>query len=361
MPGSRPGGFIESRRTSSMQTSSPPSAPGRARIEWMDALRGMAIILVIFDHAIRFTGQYAGTVPVAPGFLSDVVTPLRMPAMVFLSGMLLSASIAKGRAAYMEGKFRNILYPYLLWSAVYVTLFIAAQPVTGGDHDVSEYGRILYDPPGHLWFLYYLFFYYALMLALHRVPRLPLAAAALLLSVLSADIPMMPRFWFLFAFFALGDLAARRSDLWLGLLKRRGWVAAAALAAAGLVIGAVEGVDLRYQLASVPSVVGGIVLLILVAEHLCRTRASAALRFIGRNSLPFYILHWLMIALAAVLLRRLLADVPEEAGSWVMLALCFAVGLAGSLLAVWTVGAFRLSWLFSLPKWRDRRRLAAAE
>lgn len=343
-----------------MQTKPPPSAPGRSRIEWMDALRGMAIILVIFDHSIRFTSQYAGSVPALPGFLSEVVTPLRMPAMVLLSGMLLSASIAKGRSAYLGGKVRNILYPYLLWSVVYVTLFILAQPITGGDHDVGEYVTILYDPPGHLWFLYYLFFYYLLMLALHRLPRLPVVVVSLALSVLTADIPMMPRFWFLFAFFALGDLAARRADAWQGLLKHRGWMALAGLATAGLVAGAAAGEDLRYRLASVVPVLGGIALLILAAGRLCRTRASDPLRFIGRNSLTFYILHWLMIAVAAAVLRRLLEGAPEAAAAWTMLGLAFAAGLAGSLLAVWVIRRFGLSWLFALPQARARR-LAPAE
>lgn len=326
----------------------------------MDALRGMAIILVVFDHSIRFTAQYAGSVPALPDFLSDVVTPMRMPAMVLLSGMLLSASIAKGRKAYLNGKVRNILYPYLLWAVVYVTLFILAQPITGGDHGVGEYAMIFYDPPGHLWFLYYLFFYYVLMLGLYRLPRLPIIVAALVLSVLTAGIPLMPRFWFLFAFFAAGDLAARRAEVWQGLLRHRGWMALAVLAATGLVAGALAGEDLRYRLASVLPVAGGIMLLILAADHLCRTRASGPLRFIGRNSLTFYILHWLMIAMAAAVLRRLLAGLPEEAASWTMLGFAFAAGIGGSLLAVWTVRRFGLSWLFALPQPRSRR-LAAAE
>ncbi|HSK39076.1 MAG TPA: acyltransferase, partial [Arenibaculum sp.] len=180
---------------------------GKSRIEWMDALRGLAIVLVVYDHALRFTIEYAGQAPAVLTFISETLNPLRMPAMVFLSGMLLSASLSKGPATYIKGKVRNILYPYLLWSAIYVTLFIAAQPITGSDHGWWEYTEIFYSPPAHLWFLYYLFFYYLLMLGLQRVPRLVIAGGSLTLAVLMADVPLLPRFWFLFAFFALGDLA----------------------------------------------------------------------------------------------------------------------------------------------------------
>ena len=64
----------------------------KARIGWMDTLRGMAIILVIFDHALYHATLNSDSVPEWIATLSLIFNPLRMPLMVFLSGMLLSPS-----------------------------------------------------------------------------------------------------------------------------------------------------------------------------------------------------------------------------------------------------------------------------
>lgn len=330
---------------------------GKSRIEWMDALRGLAIVLVVYDHALRFTIEYAGQAPAVLTFISDTFNPLRMPTMVFLSGMLLSASLSKGPVKYVMGKIRNILYPYLLWSAIYITLFIAAQPITGGEHSWQEYGEIFYYPPGHLWFLYYLFFYYLLMLALQRVPRLVIAGGSLVLAVVTADVPLLPRFWFLFAFFALGDLAARRHEALSSLLRSPSAVIPSLVLALGLPVAAWQYGNLRYELPSVPLVVGGIVVFILLAEATSRTRASAPLCFIGRNSLTIYILHWMLIAMTMVVLRRVMPPGSEA----LMVALAFLAGLSGAVVAVWVIRRLHLSWLFALPLPADRRRLAPAE
>ena len=70
-------------------------AIGTPRIGWMDSLRGLSVSLVVMFHA---SGQFAGD-----GSVSDVLTiandlfaPLRMPTMVFLSGLLVPRSLTKG-------------------------------------------------------------------------------------------------------------------------------------------------------------------------------------------------------------------------------------------------------------------------
>lgn len=317
----------------------------------MDVLRGMALVLVVFDHAIRFTGIYGGGVPEPAGFLSQVLNPLRMPAMVFLSGMLLHASLAKGPAAYLGGKVRNVLHPCLLWSAIYITLFLLAAPVTGGEHGLTDYLRILYLPPAHLWFLHNLFFFYVLMLALRRVPRLALAAGGFALSLAVPEPMEVSRFCFLFAFFALGDAAGRRAGDWERVKSAPPAIAAGLLLAAGLVWAAWTGLELRYHVAGVPFVLGGLLALVLLAEQVCRTAASRALRHVGRNALTLYVLHWLAIAAAAVPLGRVL---PPGSGA-AMLALTFASGLLGSLALAWAARRVGLPWLFALPRVPGRR------
>jgi len=326
------------------------TAPGTgpSRIGWMDALRGLSILLVVFDHSLYFALR---TVPGAPEPLilaSQALNPVRMPAMVFLSGLLLSASLRKGPVACLEGKVRRILWPYLLWAVIHVSIWLAADPFTDTHHTPWEYVEILYAPPSHLWFLYDLFLFYVLALALQRIPGGVLAVAALALSVVAAPWPALQRFLFLYAFFCLGDLAMRHSGRWEVMRRSTPWLAGAAVLTLALGPAALLPDPLRYQWQSVPMVLGALLLLSLLGEVLCRTPLSDILRHMGRNSLPVYILHWLVISVLATLAGML------GWGAWMggagLLALLFTAGVAGSLAAAWLIGRLHLGWLLVLPR-----------
>ena len=71
------------------------------RYAWMDSLRGAAIILVIHFHVTENISKYSD----APQILVDLtnlIAPLRMPILVFLSGLLVSKSILKGQKKYFS-------------------------------------------------------------------------------------------------------------------------------------------------------------------------------------------------------------------------------------------------------------------
>ncbi|UEM03028.1 acyltransferase [Skermanella rosea] len=318
----------------------------KARIGWMDTLRGMAIILVIFDHALYHATLNSDSVPEWIATLSLIFNPLRMPLMVFLSGMLLSPSLRKGAQDYLSGKTRNILYPYVLWSTVYVSLWVVAAPFSGTPHSWSELLMIPYAPQGHMWFLHNLFLFYLIVLALQRVSRLVIAAVALAASGL-VDFWYLDRFFFLLGFFALGDYAVQREDLISRLLADRRVVAVMTVLTLGMpaTVLLLE-TDLRYRIPSIPLAVGGIGIMILLAGRIGDKPFAALFRHIGRNSLPAYILHWIILAIAVVMLRK---AVPEDQGM-VLFALLGAIGFAGTLVAIEVINRLGLHWLFSWPK-----------
>lgn len=328
----------------------------KVRIGWMDTLRGMAIVLVIFDHALYHATLSSDSVPEWIATLSLIFNPLRMPLMVFLSGMLLSPSLRKGAPDYLAGKTRNILYPYVLWSAIYVSLWVVAAPFSGTPHSWSELLMIPYAPQGHMWFLHNLFLFYLIMLAFRRVSRLVMAALALAASGL-VDFWYLDRFLFLLGFFALGDYAVQREELISRLLSNRAVVAAMTVLTLGMPVTVLLlETDLRYRIPSIPLAVGGIGVMILLAGRIGDKPSAALLRHIGRNSLPAYILHWIILAIAVVVLRKL---VPEDQGM-VLFALLGTIGFVGTLVAIDVISRLGLHWLFSWPK-RTRREPRHAE
>ncbi|WP_207479804.1 acyltransferase family protein [Arenibaculum pallidiluteum] len=337
-----------------------PTSTTSSRIDWMDALRGIAITMVVLEHAIRFTRRIGFEVPVWVDIISDALSPVRMPAMAFLSGLLLQHALAKGAAVYLGGKTRNILWPFLVWSVIYTVMLVAVGGTSGLQHGWDLFLEIATKPPGHMWFLRDLFLFFVLMLVLRRAPRLPVVAVALglsgffmAISTVDNNNQHIPRFLFLFAFFVLGDWAARRREQWPSVLDRPVPVALAVAVMTASLPAAVAFGNMRYELVSLPFVLAGIVCLMLLARVACRTPLSGTLRFFGRDSLVVYVVHWLLLAIVVTLFDKL---APETPGG-VVLATSLAVAMALSALAIAVHRPLGLRWMFAFPV--SQRRLQA--
>lgn len=148
-----------------MPTSS-SARPSSTRLRWIDATRGVAVILVVFWHA--------ASVPVTYGdrhdmqwlvHLNGVLEPYRIPTLLFLSGLLVPRSAEKPVEAFLWGKIRHIAWPYLVWMGVMWCVpnfsYLFAYPRVW----LGDYGN-------YLWFLVVLFCCYVAVPAarLFRVP-----------------------------------------------------------------------------------------------------------------------------------------------------------------------------------------------
>ena len=74
------------------------------RIEWMDSLRGIAILLLLFWHAFAIPDLLGTPMPDWLRNINNAFLPFRMPMLMFLSGMLLEKSLRKPLPTYYEGK-----------------------------------------------------------------------------------------------------------------------------------------------------------------------------------------------------------------------------------------------------------------
>ena len=75
-----------------------PVAARKQRYEWMDTLRGSAIVLMLVWHATAIPALVGIPVPTALIAVNDALLPFRMPTLMFLSGLLLPAALRKPRA-----------------------------------------------------------------------------------------------------------------------------------------------------------------------------------------------------------------------------------------------------------------------
>ena len=130
------------------------------RLEWVDYLRGIAIILVVYRHAL--IGIQRSSIE-APAILTNanmIFYSFRMPLFFLLSGIFISGSIAKKSLnKLIEIKFENLFYPYLIWTVIQITLQIIFGQYTNSSRGFVDYTYILYHPRNldQFWYLPALF------------------------------------------------------------------------------------------------------------------------------------------------------------------------------------------------------------
>jgi uncharacterized membrane protein YcfT len=278
-----------------------------ARMDWMDTLRGGAVVGVVVMHAelnvVAITGEPLPLVHAFNSALGDV----RMPLLVMLSGVLLPRSLAKGFRGHLRGKVRHILWPYAVWATFDVTHALVDAAVTGRPMPWQLIGQLFYDPHTYLWFLAFLFCFHLLAgLAppLVRTAALPLVFWAAT-QIADADTH---KFVWLFAWFLLGDLASR---MLTGRMPRP---------------------------------------LVRLSTHL----RIAPLATVGQSSLVYYASHMLVLVYAIPLLHVL--GLRDPAALW---ATAVAVTLFAGLALAQVQHAAGWRWLFGWPGRRPRSTIPA--
>lgn len=330
----------------------PATYGAKPRFEWMDMLRGSAIILVLLWHAPAIPALFGAAIPAGIRDVNMFFLPFRMPTLMFLSGLLLPASMRKPLPVYYAGKFSMIVWPYVIW-------VIVDRLILGSAHPWWHW-RAWYAT-SYLWFLFFIGVYYAIAPMLRKLPLwLPVAAfgtASLFLDHLTEQ-----KLTYFAVFFFLGNLMAHKPDL----LARftRGWVVKVmAVFAVGYgVLSSIEGLAIAYEVVWAPLSVAGIFTAIGITRRLAERGTKIGwLTMIGRNSLVYYVIHFpVMVGTTFALYAVGVHDIMVVA----------VVNLVVAMSAAWLAVRFRsvrpITWLFQAPavltEWVRRRgdRIASA-
>lgn len=327
-------------------------------ILWINTLKGACILLVVLYHVVspgfENTLYYltAGA-PIAKAWIAfnDVLSPLRMPAFFFVSGLLAARGILyKPWREVFTSRVTNLFYLYLLWGVIqWLSIYGISTGITGqrlSDNTNAAWAQspqqfieLMLVAMSSAWYLYALALFFLLAKLFHPY-RLPLLAAALLLNYAAVG-GLIPG-WGLaslaqyFVYFLIGVFYSREmihlSEWRRGNMGR--WLLLLALALGHLWLGFGKSFCLCLLV---------IAACIALARKLNQYLDLTWLNWVGRNTLQIYVLHRIFLeyfGMTAILfaLHHQLFRYPLFSLLWAagfplaMVALCSACSMV-----VWTL------------------------
>jgi uncharacterized membrane protein YcfT len=349
---------MESSARMSAQHSSPLSLlPARdsSRLAWVDAAKGLCILLVVAHHAVSFL-QASALAPPAVVAANTALASMRMPLFFLVSGLFVAGPLAAPWRTLLRKRVAFFLYLFAVWTLLRFAFFhipaVAAVDPYVDDTDPVALATAPLVPGSGVWFIYALALFAVIGKLATGVPAwLQLGAAGVLSALVGAEVLHVPTevwarmarylFFFLLGWHARGvvERIARAST---ALRVAAGAAVCVAGAAGAVLLGirAVPGVALGLNLVAV-------VFGVLFAAWISRYRVGRPLVALGAQTLPVYLIHVFWIAVVMVGLLHM--GVPPAAGYALPAAIavgCTALSLLTHRLLV-TAGA---SWLFALPR-----------
>lgn len=151
------------------------------RIDWIDYVKGVTIILVAQMHITLGTQEALGAGHMWLADLVEFARPFRVPLFFMVAGLFVSRSMKWDFSKFADAKLIHFAYFYFLWSAIQFAMKFAFAGY--GNHAVEMADILLLpiEPFSTLWFIHALAIFFMVTRALKNVPPILLAGAAVIL------------------------------------------------------------------------------------------------------------------------------------------------------------------------------------
>lgn len=334
------------------------TSTSRERLNWVDLVKGVCILLVVSVHVTNKHFIGLGGPAAAVTFwdtLGRSLNPIRMPLFFFVSGLLVASSFGRTWSSSLEKRVFRPYYLYMVWLGLSFLIYRLLDSDIDGS-GASQFPNVLAGlvyPLSSLWYLYALAAYYLLARLLSYVPRHAALAVALTLAVASSLWPVNVQTSVAgnFLFFCVGAFFAEeaKSIARTASFARAGLAAVLYMLVLGVYVFEIDRVPGVRPVTSAIAVWVGVVTLSLMAKY---RPVSRPLAYIGRQTLSIYVLH---LPLLAVVDRFARVDVSEPGLGTLLLAFVYPLILVAlivglSILLERSMRRAGLAALFSMPE-----------
>jgi len=335
--------------------------PDNTRVEWVDIAKAFAIILVVIYHT-TVIGVPVGVVSAEWLGIAAKFEAFRMPVFFFAAGLFAESVIKRPWKKIWSTRIALLVWAFLLWTVLRFIYFLLV-PMETRPGETSLKWLLLAPiwPVTGLWFLHALAYFFVLTKLIVKVPlAVKLSAAAVVSMVFfswgigNISYDGMARYYLFF----LGGAYLREFTLERNKTPR--WpLALACVVLFGLTVQALVATGMfgtfgTRTLLGVFAVITGC----LVARVVEETGVRSLFVFIGKNTLPIYVTHIILIAALSTALGALTAGGLPEAVKHAVPVLGPIAVVSLALLAASLAKRSRVStYLFDVPDWFVQLRL----
>ena len=191
----------------------------KKRIDYIDALKGFAIILVVLGH---IADGYSNSTNVPHDFwwsLFNVIYSFHMPLFIVISGFLYEKAYLSRKKSGKKvlAHTLDIAWVYVVFCCFYGVIKIAFFDFVKEDISLSDITSIWKCSIAPFWYLYILIVYYIVFYFLNNIPCRLTMSLLIIINLLSASIPNetsfeLHRIAYYAVFFGLGIMISQKKS-----------------------------------------------------------------------------------------------------------------------------------------------------
>jgi len=159
------------------------NAASAPRVEWIDYVKGLTIILVVQMHITLATQANLGGGHMWLADLVEFARPFRVPLFFMIAGLFVSKSMKWDLPKFIDRKLVHFAYFYFVWAAIQFALKFGLAGQSGHAIGLQDILLLPIEPFSTLWFIHALAIFFMITRALKNAPPLFLIGSALILYV----------------------------------------------------------------------------------------------------------------------------------------------------------------------------------